>query len=630
MLLGSTVKFSSPRLLSNTVSDNGVFDLNFENTLVFDVVISSSEYLDNFQYKQGIGIVPKHSKVKNKFSEMAISFLNSFEHSYSTATPHSASHSPTKGKGKKQASSDSESSDFKISTAYKIPKIRRGYVGELLPLVFDLHSVHMMHSFCKPVDRPVKGAKKPKASSGANSLSLPPLVRSWVSLPAVAPLEGADGSDVTNMLTRGSFSMTRSGSDLGTRYSEPTVEDRYTGSVASASVTLTAGNTKRSMNDLSDDEEEGVLDDSQKEYFKRLNALQSGLAAYLTLNHGCLTLYNSLNLMSVPAQNKPRSSLPDGKQNDLRINTAPYGRDEFMRLLLCDYQVSTLIDQSNNIFYVQLLPSGADSVTAQDRLLGMLCNRYPAGGDRADSELTIQCKSHSEMLTWKLLFTAHIEYAQHRLSQLQTLPQSPLAPTINGTDLAEQPARYSSWLVRKVSNPAQTVPGMLRSVTQRVFGVAAMGVLNLYGSDASEDSLIESIPLNGRVVDMRRGALDARTNTLDVVIALRLAVPQADDEAQEFLYNITPDAEDEHLATLDALQRHITFAGCYAGAYLLPILEFNHRVSLAPAVAPVTPPTAAGGVEATATPVPIRRGVSLGVVTMESAYKEYVPPKKEE
>lgn len=643
----ANMKFTQPRLLlSTSTTEVGNLEMVFENILVFDVLISSAEYNEHFVYKQGMGVVPVSAKIKNKYSEMAIHFLNSFEHSYNNSHPyyHSSSSNNTKintfnnsspvgsnsRKSKKNTAKaiglpttlvDDSISDFKISLSYKFPKIKRCYVGEVTPMIFHQDSsimtpVYYKHNSDKLLGKGAAGGNGSSTGAGGGGmhdltnqstqqLYPPPLLRQWLVLPTERQqqlLLAASSNNSTLQFTREvtqindlmyddreaqddpyTSMITSSGGAAGggggRKKDTPffnTTENRRVDAVSSAN---------RSSNN-SEDGKQADLEDSHVRYFKRLNDLLTGVVSYVVVNHGVLTLYYHSNVNPKNARsgdsskNDPKNNNHDAggssSSSSALLNPSPFGYQEYTKVLLFNYHIAISIDNVNNIFYLQLLsnpPSPLDTYS-------MLFNKY----DSVNDEVILQFKTYSELLAWKLYLTSHMEYSNRVLRLVQQFNKQ---TTINSFPAWGIPQPFSCWTTRVRSGSGNNVLGGLNYIsTTKVYLVIAMGLLKIYSDErATEASLVEVMSLQQITVLVRKGAMVNRANrTCDVLISLMrdhyLDEECVTDIIAEFIYYAAPPDDPAVSGSVDSLYKHIHFATHHAYSYMIPFLEYNHKMSL--------------------------------------------------
>lgn len=138
-------------------------ELIVEEVLVIDLVIPSSDFDDRFVYKDGVGLVPTGPHVKDHLGDLCVMMLNSIDHCPDPLTP--------------PISSLKSSEDYKLSPHTNWPKIKRGYVGNIFPMIYEPSDPSL--SYCQPFRL---SRDLPPVTTQVVAAMCPPEVRAWMSI----------------------------------------------------------------------------------------------------------------------------------------------------------------------------------------------------------------------------------------------------------------------------------------------------------------------------------------------------------------------------------------------------------------------------------------------------------------
>eukprot|EP01031_Cornospumella_fuschlensis_P033907 gene33907-41030_t len=266
-------------------------ELRVEEVIVVDCVVPSVEFENSFVYKDGVGMVPVDSSVKEMIADQCVMLLNSVDQ-----CPDSFN-APIAGLRYTE--------DYRISPNTSLPKIKRGYVGAIFPLLFDPNDYSM------PAVQPFRLSKElPPISTTGTLLKCPPEVKVWMAL---------------------------AWSCLG----------------ATADTTLSkiaqVGQRNRKLTQLSplDAEIETELEAHQKQYVDQVRKLKEGYKVFVVLNYGMLFVYATDN--AEPLQENASSSGGSGLSNKY-----PYGKQEMIRIALSSVELDVSSDLVNDLFFLHL------------------------------------------------------------------------------------------------------------------------------------------------------------------------------------------------------------------------------------------------------------------------------------
>lgn len=347
-----------------------------DEVIVIDVVIPSSDFDDCFLYKDGSGLVPSGPHVKDQLSDLCIMLLNSMDHCPDSSAP------PVPGVRSPE--------DYRLSPHTSWPKIKRGYVGSLSPLVYDPSDRTLTHQQPFRLSR-----EQPAITAQVIAAMCPPEVRCWMSL-ALSCIGAVSSTELSNIAKVGQ-----------------------------------GGRTTRKTIDV-DKETEGELEAHQRQYMDAVRRTKEGLKVFTVLYYGLLYIYAD-------------SGDHVGEAHGVSASY-PYGKQEMVRLAMSSVDLDESVDLVNDLFFIHLdfITEELETLFVLSKFLNMISS--PVVNPR---KMTLQYHSYSEMITWKTIFEQHAQYAQYSIARLPAL-----APTVkfHGTGLVAQPSIKTVWLVEKLSS----------------------------------------------------------------------------------------------------------------------------------------------------------------------------------
>eukprot|EP00981_Chlorochromonas_danica_P006506 scaffold1404_cov173-Ochromonas_danica.AAC.2 len=283
-----------------------------------------------------------------------------------------------------------ESEDYRISPHTHWPKIKRGYIGSLSALIHD------------PTDSalrllaPVRLSREPPPISTQVIAALCPMeVRCWMAL-SLSCLSGTDS--LSTIAKVGQADPQRK---------------------------------QKKFRDL-DKVIEEELEAHQKQYVDQLRRIKEGFRVFVVLHYGLLFLYNG-------------DSLDSPGDSSVLSMPYPYGKQELARLVMSSVQLETSWDLVNDLFFLHLdlVSEELDTLFLHSKFLNFFSTT--ALNPR---RVTLQFRTFSELLTWKMVFEAHARYALYSLAKLPAL-----APALrfHSVSLLSMPSSKTVWLTEKVN-----------------------------------------------------------------------------------------------------------------------------------------------------------------------------------
>ncbi|RYH30230.1 hypothetical protein EON65_05840, partial [archaeon] len=242
-------------------------ELRVEEVIVVDCVVPAAEFESGFVFKDGMGMVPVDSTVKEMIADQCIMLLNSVDQCPDSFNAPIA--------GLRYAE------DYRISPNTSLPKMKRGYVGAIMPLLFDPNDYSM------PVVPPFRLSKEVSPISTTSLLlKCPPEVKTWMAL---------------------------SWSCLGS----------FADTTLSKIAQVGQRDGKLKQKSTLDAEIETELETHQKQYVDQVRRLKEGYNVFVVLNYGMLFVYATDN--SEPSQENASNSGGNSMSNKY-----PYGKQEMI------------------------------------------------------------------------------------------------------------------------------------------------------------------------------------------------------------------------------------------------------------------------------------------------------------
>lgn len=336
--------------------------------IVFDVLISSLEYDDEFVYMDGVGVIPLRKNSKEKFATAVINYLNSQDF---------LSRINTKTLVPLFQQVFMDVSRGSIGLDFYLPRLPRPYVGDISPLVLRksgeeqlLHYLESSatqnptsnHTGSVPNTPATAASTSPRYASNnllsSDSLTqvrkVPPVIQGWLTLGNGmydVPRQSMDEIDFSSALSSSQRAKEHRGN-----------ENLFDGLV-----------------------DEGEEDDyefikhrhtiSQKLKAEKLQETSGNESVYAVLNCGVLTLYRQRSTLSEDTEGTKPSYINNYYRNEMSTynNTAVAGEselippncEEIVRFILCSHAVNTEMSTGNGVFAVHFVPLTALPVAAE-------------------------------------------------------------------------------------------------------------------------------------------------------------------------------------------------------------------------------------------------------------------------
>lgn len=401
--------------IDNTHHDENGLLISTEVAII-DILIASIDYEDKFSYKEGQGMVPNDENIKTHFADEIIAYLNTLTHCPDPAYP------PLKG----LTSND----DYVIDEDYKLPKIRRNYVGIISSLLFDRGTNELTYN--APF----------RLSSEELEASLPEEPKSKIAPPVYNSLPVPVSVSITMALSLASSkgnALIKSTNQEEAKKAEEAKKIEEAKKAAEAkksplrktptSPTKGGRSTNPANVDLDDDDDNDLLhlESHQLQYIQDMKKTREGIPVYVEIEQGFLFIFQN--------QTTVVKGVPQAY---------PYGDHELACILCSTVEYFIEADTKNNLFYlhVDLHPEEYDSPFT----LSHYFNRYSRKLNK--SKLAFQYDTYAEAVTWKYFLELHYDYAKVNYKRCQTYYQNIQFQHYAFSTVNES---KTCWMIEKVS-----------------------------------------------------------------------------------------------------------------------------------------------------------------------------------
>lgn len=483
-----------------------------------DVVIPSVIFDEIFVYQEKSASMVALDEMKRiELSTACVAYLNNL---YSETGNGVDSQDEDNDDGFGMSNDDGEdganSKQF-CSTQFKLPRIKRAYVGILTPLflTFDDEKEETSVAYLEPFRLSLA------LTTVSADVSFPPEV---------------------------SYDMAMAWSSV-----------HETSSLVQSSVKPASTNKRvSSLLDSSDEEDETSheLEKHQKEYLSNLQRFKTGMRVYVEITHGVLYLYrrradhNDNNASTTNSKEPP--SLKNGPLLGNSTNTPliPGGEEELARILLSSYDMSPAVDAKNDLFFLHFDPvlqdkdsgygehgnpffippteaaSGhaAAAEAAAYPTAGAMPNliapkyqqdtyfgpndRFPESGGHnpamhgrhvnrlassINTTFTLQFRSYSELLAWQMFFEQHLTFLEESKRRWAMNTCQSVRFHRAHHSLFALPVPKGTWLIEKVND----------QIRRKVFARLDRGYVLLFASENINQNPLELILLRGMRLDVQ-------------------------------------------------------------------------------------------------------------------------------